>query len=251
MKSVDGRNQQFENIAHVKEEFTESDNPMLSMDTKKKEVIGNLYRDGKLLTREEIETLDHDFQSYGEGVVIPHGLYDLKQNFGVVNLGTSRETSEFVTDCIELWWNEQGSFDYPNADKILILCDGGGSNSSRHYIFKADLQNLVNRIGIPIRIAHYPPYTSKYNPIEHRLFPHMTRAGSGLIFTSLDIAKDAYSQTKTKTGLRVVVDLFEKVYKTGRKAVETFKENMKIVFEELLPQWNYTVYPQDEDVVII
>jgi len=251
LKSVDGRNEQFENISGLKEEFMNSDNPIISMDTKKKELIGNFYRNGRLLTREEIQTFDHDFQSYAEGIIVPHGIYDLKQNKGIINLGTSKDTSEFVTDCIELWWNEEGSFDYPNADKILILCDGGGGNGSRHYIFKADLQNLVNRIGIQIRIAHYPPYTSKYNPIEHRLFPHMTRASSGVVFTTIEVAQEVYSKTETKKGLSVVIDLFEKVYKTGRKAVESFKDNMKIVFDELLPQWNYTALPQSENVDII
>ena len=229
----------------------ESDNPIISMDTKKKELIGNFYRAGKLLTREEIQTLDHDFTSYGEGILIPHGIYDLKQNRGIINLGTSKDTSEFVTDCIELWWEEEGYFDYPNAKEILILCDGGGGNGSRHYIFKADLQNLVNRIGIPIRIAHYPPYCSKYNPIEHRLFPHMTRASSGVIFTTIEVAKEVYSQTKTKTGLDVVIDFFKKSYRTGRKAVESFKNDMEIVFDELLPQWNYTAFPISKDVEII
>ena len=251
LKSVEGRDEQFENIARLKDEFMDSDNPIISIDTKKKELIGNIYRAGELLTREEIETLDHDFPSYAEGVVIPHGIYDLKQNKGIINLGTSKDTSEFVTDCIELWWMEVGQFDYPNADKILVLCDGGGSNSSRHYIFKADLQNLVNRLNIPIRIAHYPPYCSKYNPIEHRLFPHMSRASSGVIFQDLEIAQEVYSQTETKTGLQVVVELLERVYQTGRKVVGSFKENMQIIFEELLPKWNYTAFPQTEKVEVI
>lgn len=229
----------------------DSDNPIISIDTKKKELIGNIYRDGNLLTREEIQTLDHDFPSYGEGVIIPHGIYDLKQNKGMINLGTSKDTSEFVTDCIELWWNEVGQFEYPNAEEILVLCDGGGSNSSRHYIFKADLQNLVNRLQMPIRIAHYPPYCSKYNPIEHRLFPHMTQAGSGVIFTNVEVAQEVYSQTQTKTGLEVVVGLLDKVYETGRKVAQFFKENMDIAFDEFLPQWNYTAFPQAQDVEII
>ena len=228
-----------------------SNNPIISMDTKKKELIGNIYRDGKLLTREEVQTLDHDFPSYGEGVVIPHGIYDLKQNKGIINLGTSKDTSEFVTDCLKLWWLEEGEFDYPHAEKILVLCDGGGSNSSRHYIFKADLQNAVNQIGIPVQVAHYPPYCSKYNPIEHRLFPHMTRASQGVIFTNLEIAQEVYTRTETKTGLHAVVNVFEKVYETGRKAVESFKDNMQLVFDEVLPKWNYTAFPQPQNVDVI
>jgi transposase len=251
LKSVENRNEQFENIAKLKEEFMASDNPIISIDTKQKELLGNIYRDGKLLTREEIQTLDHDFPSYGDGIVVPHGIYDLKQNKGIINIGTSKDTSEFVTDCTELWWSQYGVFEYPDADKILILCDGGGSNGSRHYIFKADLQNLVNRLNIPIRIAHYPPYCSKYNPIEHRLFPHMTRASNGVIFTGLDIVQEVYSQTETKTGLHVVVNVIDKVYQTGRKAIGSFKESMQIVFDELLPRWNYTALPQSQNVQII
>ena len=232
LKSVEGRNEQFENIAKLISKFMASTNPIISMDTKKKELIGDLYRDGKLWTREVVTTLDHDFINYAEGVLIPHGIYDYKQNKGIINLGTSKDTSEFVTDCIELWWIESGEYEYPDATEILILCDGGGSNSSRNYIFKADLQNLTNRLGITIRIAHYPPYCSKYNPIEHRLFPHMSRASQGVVFTSLEVAQEVFKKTKTQTGLKVVVDTMEKVYKIGRKAVKSFKGNMNIIFDE-------------------
>ena len=132
-----------------------------------------------------------------------------------------------------------------------MLCDGGGSNSSRHYIFKADLQNLSNRLQMPLRIAHYPPYCSKFNPIEHRLFPHMTRASRGVILKTIKIAKEVFSKTKTKTGLHVVVDVCKKVYKTKRKVLESFKKNIKIVFDRFLPQWNYTAFPQKQNVQVI
>ena len=114
-----------------------------------------------------------------EGVIIPHGIYDIVKNEGYINLGTSKDTSEFACDCLRNWWYKQGQFDYPEATSLLILCDGGGSNNVRHYIFKSDLQDLAQEIGREIRLAHYPPYTSKYNPIEHRLFPHITRACPG------------------------------------------------------------------------
>ena len=134
--------------------------------------------------------------------------------------------------------------DHRYATQILIVCDGGGSNSSRHYLFKEDLQRLVNEIGIPIRIAHYPPYCSKYNPIEHRLFPHVTRACQGVIFKSIDLVKQLMEKTKTKQGLKVTVDIIDKVYQTGRKVADGFKENMTLVFDQLLPNWNYTAFPQ-------
>jgi hypothetical protein len=177
MGSHPDRNQQFENIARLKREYLASDDPIVSMDTKKKELIGNFYRAGHLLTQGVIETLDHDFPSSASGVIIPHGLYDVRQNDGHVNLGTSHDTGEFACDSIERWWEEKGRALYPRATSILLLCDGGGSNSQ--YLFKEDLQGLVDRLGIEIRVAHYPPYCSKYNPIEHRLFPHLTRACQG------------------------------------------------------------------------
>ena len=246
MKNVPHRNEQFENIARLIGEYEVSGNPIMSMDTKKKEYLGNFYRDGKLYTLEQLLTYDHDFTSFAQGVVIPHGLYDLKQNVGYINLGTSKETSEFSCDCLRNWWYHQGQYNYPHATSILLLCDGGGSNNSRHYIFKQDLQKLVDEIGIEIRIAHYPPYTSKYNPIEHRLFPHITRACQGVIFTSIELVKELIEKTRTSTGLKVTVQIIDQVYETGRKVADDFKETMKIVFDDFLPKWNYTAVPNRE-----
>jgi hypothetical protein len=134
---------------------------------------------------------------------------------------------------------------YAFATSILFLCDGGGSNSSNYYIFKEDLQKLANEIGIEIRIAHYPPYTSKYNPIEHRLFPHVTRACEGVIFTSIELVKSLIEKTSTKTGLRVIVNLIDKVYHKGRQVMDGFKEHLPIIFDEYLPKWNYRAIPQN------
>jgi hypothetical protein len=214
------------------------------MDTKKKEYIGNFYRDGFLYTTEEIHTLDHDFNSMAEGIVIPHGIYDITSNQGFINLGQSHDTSEFACDSLRNWWYTKGQYDYPDATSILLLADSGGSNSCRHYVFKQDLQLLVNEIGVEIRMAHYPSYCSKYNPIEHRLFPHVTRACQGVIFKSVDIVKELMAKTKTEKGLTVIVDIIDKVYQTGRKVAREFKENMTIVFDEHLPKWNYTAIPQ-------
>ncbi|MBD2770922.1 ISAzo13 family transposase [Iningainema sp. BLCCT55] len=136
--------------------------------------MGNLYREGSAYTTEPIEVFDHDFPSLATGVAIPHGLYDLNDNIGYVQIGKSHDTSEFACDSIRYWWNHYGKNRYPLATSILLLCDGGGSNSSRYYVFKEALQALVDEIGISICIAHYPPYISKYNPIEHRLFPHLS-----------------------------------------------------------------------------
>ncbi len=238
------RNAQFENIAILRALFTVAGNPVISMDSKKKELIGNLYRDGKVYTTKTVEVYDHDFPSLAEGVGVPHTLYDMARNEAYVNIGTSRDTSEFSCDSIRHWWNTYGSVYYPLATSILLLTDGGGSNSSRHYIFKQDLQALANEIGIKIRVAHYPPYTSKWNPIEHRVFPHITRALSGMILISHLFMKELIEKTTTKAGLKVFACIFNKVYETGRKVAEGFKESMRIVFDEHLGQWNYTAIPE-------
>ena len=158
---------------------------MLSVDTKKKELLGDFYRDGKIDTQGTIETNDHDFGSAGLGVVIPHGVYDVGKNQGFLHLNTSHDTSELACDSIAAWWEGHGRTGYPRAKKLLILCDGGGSNSATRYVFKEALQKLADRLGLEIRVSHYPPYCSKYNPIEHRLFPHVTRACRGVIFRTL------------------------------------------------------------------
>jgi Rhodopirellula transposase DDE domain len=208
-------------------------------------LIGNLYRPGTLYTQATVETLDHDFPSLAEGVVIPHGIYDLQRNHGYVNLGTSHDTSEFACDSLRQWWQAYGRLVYPAATSLLILCDGGGSNSARTYLFKADLEQLVQDMGLEIRIAHYPPYTSKYNPIEHRLFPHLTRACQGVIFTSVDLVQELMAKAATKTGLEVSVNILHKEYATGRQVAADFKEQMGVIFDADLPQWNYRVLPRE------
>lgn len=243
MGQVANRNEQFENIARLRQAYIEAGNPLLSMDTKKKEYLGNFYREGRLYTQGVLETYDHDFVSTTEGVVIPHALYDLQLNHGYIHLGTSKDTSEFACDSIRHWWFHYGQYLYPEATSILLLCDGGGSNSSHYYIFKEELQKLVNEIGIEIRIAHYPPYCSKYNPIEHRLFPHVTRACQGVIFKSVELVKTLIARTTTATGLAVTVAVFNKIYQTNRKVSKTFRDEMSILFDEYLPKWNYRAKP--------
>jgi Rhodopirellula transposase DDE domain len=188
-------------------------------------------------------TFDHDFASLAEGVVIPYGIYDLQYNHGYIVLGTSHDTSEFACDSIRQWWWNYGCLTYSHASSLLLLCDGGGSNSSRTYLFKAELEKVSQEIGIEIRVAHYPPYTSKYNPIEHRLFPHVTRACQGVIFSSVELVKELISKTTTKMGLEVEVTILDRVYETGRKVAANFKEQMQVIFDDQLPQWNYRIPP--------
>lgn len=197
-----------------------------------------------MYTTEPVEVFDHDWASLAEGVAIPHGLYDLALNLGYIHIGTSHDTAAFACDCLRHWWQQNGQHQYPSATSILVLCDGGGSNSSRQYLFKQDLQALVNELGIEIRIAHYPPYTSKYNPIEHRLFPHISRVCRGVIFSRVEMVRQLMAKATTQTGLKVFATILDAVYQTGRKVTEEFKQTMEIVFDEEFPQWNYTAKPQ-------
>ncbi len=207
------------------------------------ELIGRLYREGKTYTTGTIEVYDHDFPSLATAKAIPHGIYDLQYNLGYIQIGTSHETSEFACDSIRYWWEHYGQWLYPKATGILILCDCGGSNNARHYLFKEQLQQLANELNLEIRIAHYPPYTSKYNPIEHRLFPHLSRVCQGVILTSIEMVKDLMATASTRTGLKVFTTILDKGYQTGKQVTEEFKENMKIVFDDYLPQWNYKAVP--------
>jgi len=237
------RNEQFEMIAELKEQYLDSPDPIISMDTKKKEFLGELFRDGKGYSTGPNAVFDHDFPSYADGKIIPHGLYDVKRNEGHLTLGTSHDTGQFACDSFALWWNRHGRRTYPRATSILLLCDGGGSNNCRHHIFKEDLQRLVDRIGVSIRVAHYPPHCSKYNPIEHRLFPHVTRAWSGVIFRSMKIVTDCLKRVWTKSGLELTHAVLSKTYHLQRQAAPEFLESCPIRFAKRLPQWNYTVVP--------
>jgi len=238
------RNPQFENITALKAKYLAAGQPVLSMDTKKKEMIGNFYRCGKLYTREAIEVWDHDFPSYSEGKIVPHGLYDIGLNKAHVNLGMSHDTTEFACDSVARWWSLHGRRDHPNAKQLLILCDGGGSNPSRSPLFQQDLQSLANTLNLEIRIAHFPPYCSKHNPIEHRVFPHVTRACEGVVFKSMRLVKQLIECTHTSTGLKVTVDIIDRAYETGRKAAQDMKSSLRVVADVLLPAWNYTILPR-------
>jgi len=243
MGSHEDRNAQFQNIARIKAEYFASPDPILSIDTKKRELLGTFYRDGKVYTRQSLLAYDHDFPSYADGTVIPYGLYDLRRNFGYVNLGTSYDTSEFACDSVAWWWEQYGRQLYPGARSVCLLCDGGGSNSANKYLFKEDLQALSDRLGLEIRVAHYPPYCSKYNPIERRMFCHVTRACQGVLFDSVATVKRLIEKTRTATGLGVVVGVLGKIYQRGRKYAEGFKESMTILFDTVMPKWNYRAVP--------
>lgn len=240
--SCENRNEQFENIAHKVAQFRAAGAPVISMDTKKKELIGSYSRGNDALYGTKAEaTNDHDFKTKDTQVGIPHGIYDELHKQGQIMIGNSHDTSQFSCAAIRNWWYKIGCILYPFALRLLILCDGGGSNNSRHYIFKEDLQKLACEIGLDITIAHYPPYCSKWNPIEHRLFPHVSAAlRRGATLESIEHMAEKIRRTKTKTGINVSVFIDQNEYPTGRKYVQGFKENNQIYFDDYLPNWNYT-----------
>lgn len=242
-KSHPDRDVQFQHITKLRKHFEDKGLPVISIDTKKKELLGTFYRDGKLWTQEALSVNDHDFPSLATGKVIPHGIYDVARNTAHINIGTSADTSEFACDSLLGWWNGYGKHDYLNAKEILIICDGGGSNTANSNLFKVELQRFCEATGLEVTIAHYPPYCSKYNPIEHRLFPHVTRACQGVVFKTVEIVKDLIAKTKTSTGLKVTVHIIDKVYETGRKATKTAINAVNITKNSILPKWNYTITP--------
>ena len=238
------RNAQFEIIAKYIEQYESDGNPWFSIDTKAKEHLGKLYRKGRIRGSQPFKAFDHDFPSWADGMVIPHGIFDRKLNLGHINIGLSRDTSEFACDSFRWYWNRIGKQRYRDATSILLTCDGGGSNSSRKYIFKHYLECLSQSIGIEIRVAHYPPYCSKYNRIERRFFSHVGRACSGMLFDTVDTVAKLMRRTTTSTGLRTTVNIIRRCYETGRNATDQMKEDLGIIYDGLLPRWNYRAVPE-------
>lgn len=239
------RNAQFEKIAALKSSFLAQGLPVFSIDTKKKEPLGNFDRNEQYFGKDKRKVNDHDFLNFAKGIVIPHGLYDIADNMGYITLGTSKDTSQFVCENIAWYWQESIQWKYPNADTMLLLCDGGGSNSCNHYIVKQDFVNLAKALNMNILIAHYPAYCSKWNPIEHKLFCHLHRAYEGAIFHNIQIVKELTLETSTRTGLEVQVRINNQKYETGRKYSPEFKDNINdyILFDEQIPKWNYLIRP--------
>jgi hypothetical protein len=178
-----------------------------------------------------------------DGKITPYGVYDIKNNEAFVNIGTSYDTSEFACDSIKTWWNTIGRQRYSDADSILILSDAGGSNSYRTHLYKECLQKLSNELGIKLRMAHYPSYASKWNPIEHRVFCHITAALSGVILTSVELTKELIKTTRTRTGLKIFARISKKIYQKGKSIADDFYETANIIHDKILGNWNYVISP--------
>ena len=215
--------------------------PIISIDCKKKERLGNLYRAGKCIMQGQVEVFDHDYDYLSTGKVIPHGIYDMQRNEGFITIGTSHETASFIAENLLWWWDNFGIHHYPDASVILILCDAGGANSYRHHAFKEQMLNLAAAIGKDIMVCHYPPYASKWNPIEHRLFAHVHHAIQGVVFSEYKIVKELIEKTRTDTGLKVAVRILDKHFETG---IKTDKE--KVAFSRIqkhpkIPELSYRI----------
>lgn len=238
------RDEQFVHIGELRSECERKGIPIFSMDTKKKESLGNFRRDnGSAYTNGPVKVYDHDYSTFSNGKMVPHGIYDATRNTGYMTFGTSHDTAEFACDCFMLQWNLYLRHIYPNAKSILILCDGGGSNNARSWQFKWCLIQMVKKLGINIRIAHYPPYCSKWNPIEHRLFSQISRTWSGAVFNTVEEAAELASRTRTKAGLSVFTAVNRKEYETKKERDTLFESecDRHIVKDEFLPIWNYFV----------
>lgn len=242
------RNQQFEFIQSERERHQFLGSPILSVDTKKKEFLGGLHRAGALYSHrgKALKRFDHDFPYLAEGRVVPHGIYDLQNNSGFVTLGTSVETPRFVAACLKRWWNYRGRFDYPEADTVYLLLDNGGANGSRSHQFKLEMLQLAAQTNRKWQISHYPSYCSKWNPIEHRLFPHVTRAIQGVYLDSVETVREMVEQkTKTTTGLKSRAYIIDREFQRGQKTLEMVPDQFPLLRKEVLPKWNYVCYPSD------
>jgi hypothetical protein len=248
-----GRNEQFESIKKYKVEFLSKGYAVLSVDVKKKEVLGTFYRHGKTIGNQSVKCYDHDFTSFSSGKVIPFGIYDVGRNEGYLLLGESVDTAEFNVACLRKYWADHGSKIYTNGEPLLILVDGGGSNASVNRMYKQEIQRFADEIGRSIRIAHYPPYCSKYNPIEHRLFPFISRAWEGVILDSIDTMVqlvEARTQ-KLKCGIKIVVDKIQEKFEKGVTVFDDYWDYLDIVVDEINPKLNYLLRPLIPNTTVI
>jgi hypothetical protein len=233
------RDAQFRHIAELRHWYERRHWPVISVDTKKKELLGDFFRPGRAYTDGVLHVQDHDFVT-SEQRLAPYGVFDTAHNEALLLLARGADTSELACDAIWRWWQRLGRGRYWHASGLLVLCDCGGSNGYRQHRFKEDLCELASRLRRDIRVAHYPPGCSKYNPIEHRLFCHVTRSLRSVVLRTIEIARELIACTTTVAGLHVVAELARRAYTKGRKASKEFLDQMPIQRHTFLPELNYT-----------
>jgi hypothetical protein len=238
------RNRQFEIISDFRKKFEDSGVPVLSLDTKKKELIGNFKNPGRTWTNKGEEVFEHDFRSFADAIASPYGLYDLLLNRGTIVIGTSSDTPEFAVDCLDMWITNFGWKTYPDMKKILLLCDSGGSNGYRPRLWKYQLyQTIARHHGIQVTVCHYPPGASKWNPVEHQLFSFVSMEWAGRPLRSLELMMHYIEATTTEGGLQVTAMRNDRQYQKGRKVSKEEFNSIPIRRHPELPAWNYTIYP--------
>jgi len=240
------RNAQFEHINAEVVSFQRRGQPVISVDTKKKELVGD-FRNGGREWRpqgEPDEVRVHDFQDPALGKAIPYGVYDVTNNQGWVSVGIDHDTAKFATEAIRRWWRKMGLRRFPNAKKLLITADGGGSNGSRCRLWKVALQDLADKTGLELSVCHFPPGTSKWNKIEHRLFCHITQNWRGKPLVSHEVIVNLIANTTTQTGLTIKAELDTRQYETGIKVSDAELATLRLKKARFHGDWNYIILPR-------
>jgi hypothetical protein len=239
------RDRQFRYISRLKGRFLRAGWPVLSVDTKKKELIGNFKNAGRCWCRQADEVNAHDFRHEASHVAVPYGLYNLNQDRGSIHVGVSGDTPQFAVDAITLWWQAEGRLLFPGAPRLLILADAGGSNSCRSRLWKLRLQEqLADAYGLAVTVCHYPRGASKWNPVEHRLFSHISINWAGRPLRSLSIMLGLIRGTRTETGSPVNARVLWGVYRTGIKVTDGEMKAIRWRRHKTCPSWNYTIKPR-------
>jgi transposase len=240
------RDAQFEHINTQANTFLAEGEPVISVDAKKKELVGDFKNPGQEWhpkgTPEEVRV--YDFPIEGQGRVTPYGIYDQGRNAGWVNVGIDHDTAAFAVHSLRCWWNEVGQYQYPKAKRLLITADGGGSNGSRVRLWKWELQHLADEIGLEIMVCHFPPGTSKWNKIEHRLFSFISQNWRGKPLVDYEVILKLIAATRTRTGLMVQSRLDTNSYPSGRKISDEQMKTLSIRRDDFHGEWNYTILPR-------
>jgi hypothetical protein len=237
------RNRQFRYLAQQRRRFMKKGWPVISVDGKKKELIGDFKNPGRCYRRQSRKVLDHDFRRYAVGVGIPYGVYDESRNAGYVRIGTSHETAAFAVATIRRWWLDEGRYLYPNAKRWLIEADGGGGNGSRNGAWKVELQGLADEFGVIICVSHYPPGASKWNWIEHQMFSYISENWAGEPLVSYETMLNFIRRTRTNAGFHCRASIDDRVYPLKRKISAAEKALVNLRPRKVLPQWNYVIRP--------
>lgn len=240
------RNAQFEYISRKVDAYQSENQPVISVDAKKRELVGN-YKNGgtEWCAKDSASQVNaYDFLSDSEGVAIPYGVYDLSENKGWVNVGITKDTAAFAVQSIRNWWYKMGVYYHNQANSLLITCDGGGSNSSKGRLWKYELQQLANETGMSIEVAHFPPGTSKWNKIEHRLFSYISKNWRGRPLLSYQVIVNLIGSTKTGNGLKVECEIDDGIYETGIRISDSKMQKINIAESTFHGEWNYTISPQ-------